>query len=325
MTIPRRKERVTLPVTGGHCKLQWKPDWAMRWAALGVDYEMAGKDLINSVKLSGKICAALGGTPPEGFNYELFLDEKGQKISKSKGNGLTIDEWLRYASPESLSLFMYREPKAAKRLYFDVIPRNVDDYQQFLEGFPRQDAKQQLDNPVWHIHAGHPPEADMPVTFQLLLTLVSSSNAENAATLVGLHRPLSSRRYAADPSEARRHGRLRHQLLSRLRGADQAVPRADRQRTRRAAGSARCAVEHAAGFSAEDIQNVVYEIGRREPFLDPVKKGKDGRPGVSLDWFNMLYQVLLGQEKGPRFGSFVAVYGLANSVAMIDGALARSA
>src|SRR6266567_4154935 len=132
---PETKERVTLPVTGGHCKLQWKPDWAMRWFALGVDYEMAGKDLIDSVKLSGKICAALGGTPPEAFIYELFLDDKGQKISKSKGNGLTIDEWLRYASPESLSLFMYREPKAAKRLYFDVIPRNVDDYQQFLEGF----------------------------------------------------------------------------------------------------------------------------------------------------------------------------------------------
>src|ERR1700738_3172920 len=160
-------ERVTVPVTGGHCKLQWKPGWAMRWGALGA-------------------------VPPEGFNYELFLDDKGQKISKSKGNGLTIDEWLRYASPESLSLFMYREPKAAKRLYFDVIPRNVDDYQQFLEGFPRQDAKQQLQNPVWHIHAGHPPQADMPVTFQLLLTLVSSSNAENAETLwgfIGRYRP----------------------------------------------------------------------------------------------------------------------------------------
>src|SRR5437588_6147807 len=175
---PETKERVTTPVTGGRTKLQWKPDWAMRWVALGVDYEMAGKDLIDSVKLSGEICRALGATPPEGFNYELFLDEKGQKISKSKGNGLTIDEWLRYASPESLSLFMYREPKAAKRLYFDVIPRHVDEYQQFLAAFPRQDEKQRLANPVWHIHCGAPPKADMPVTFQLLLTLVSSSNAE---------------------------------------------------------------------------------------------------------------------------------------------------
>src|SRR6201996_6265993 len=182
---PDTKERVTLPVTGGHCKLQWKPDWAMRWTALGIDYEMAGKDLIDSVKLSGKICAAIGGTPPEGFNYELFLDDKGQKISKSKGNGLTIDEWLRYASPESLSLFMYREPKSAKRLYFDVIPRNVDDYQQFLDGFSRQDGKQQLSNPVWHIHAGAPPKPEVPISFSMLLNLVSASNAENAETLWG--------------------------------------------------------------------------------------------------------------------------------------------
>ncbi|HYZ44059.1 MAG TPA: lysine--tRNA ligase, partial [Xanthobacteraceae bacterium] len=162
---PENKERVTTLVTGGRAKLQWKPDWAMRWVALGVDYEMAGKDLIDSVKLSGEVCRALGGTPPEGFNYELFLDEKGQKISKSKGNGLTIEEWLRYASPESLSLFMYREPKAAKRLYFDVIPRHVDEYQQFLEGYARQDAKQRLSNPVWHIHAGEPPRSEMPISF----------------------------------------------------------------------------------------------------------------------------------------------------------------
>src|SRR6202008_2474860 len=146
-----------------------KADWALRWSALGIDYEMAGKDLIDSVKLSGKICSALGSAPPEGFNYELFLDEKGQKISKSKGNGLTIDEWLRYAPPESLSLFMYREPKAAKRLYFDVIPRTVDDYQQFIEGYPKQEMKHRLANPVWHIHSGNPPLAAMPVTFQMLL------------------------------------------------------------------------------------------------------------------------------------------------------------
>jgi lysyl-tRNA synthetase, class I len=317
------KERVTVPVTGGHCKLQWKPDWAMRWVALGVDYEMAGKDLIDSVKLSNKICSALGGTPPEGFNYELFLDDKGQKISKSKGNGLTIDEWLRYASPESLSLFMYREPKAAKRLYFDVIPRNVDDYQQFTDGYPRQDGKQRLSNPVWHIHAGNPPLADMPVTFQLLLTLVSSSNAENAETLwgfIGRYRPGVTpkthpklddmvgyainyyRDFVAPTKKFREPTESERAALTDLRNALTALP---------------------PEASAEDIQNVVYEIGRREPFLDSVKKGKDGRPGVSLDWFNMLYQVLLGQEKGPRFGSFVAVYGVANAIAMIDAALKR--
>jgi len=182
---PDKGALVTTPVTGGHCKLQWKPDFAMRWAALGVDYEMAGKDLIDSIKLSGEICRAIGSTPPEGFNYELFLDENGQKISKSKGNGLTIEEWLRYAAPESLSLFMYREPKAAKRLYFDVIPRHVDEYQQHLEAYQKQDIKQRLSNPVWHIHDGAPPEPETSISFAMLLNLVSASNAENADTLWG--------------------------------------------------------------------------------------------------------------------------------------------
>jgi lysyl-tRNA synthetase class 1 len=322
---PDTNEEVTTPVTGGAVKCQWKADWALRWAALGVDYEMAGKDLIDSVKLSGKICAALGGTPPEGFNYELFLDENGGKISKSKGNGLTIDEWLRYASPESLSLFMYREPKAAKRLFFDVIPRNVDEYQQFLDGYNRQDPKQRLSNPVWHLHAGNPPQVDMPVTFQLLLTLVSSSNAENADTLwgfIGRYRPGVSaathpkldamvgyainyyRDFVAPTKTFREPTEIERVALQDLRDALSRL---------------------ATDASAEDIQNTVYEIGRREPFLDHKKPAKDGRPGVSLDWFNMLYQVLLGQEKGPRFGSFVAVYGVQNAISMIDGALARSA
>lgn len=321
---PDTHEEVTTPVTGGNVKCQWKADWAMRWAALGIDYEMAGKDLIDSVKLSGKICAALGGTPPEGFNYELFLDENGGKISKSKGNGLTIDEWLRYASPESLSLFMYREPKAAKRLFFDVIPRTVDEYQQFLDGYGRQDGKQRLQNPVWHIHEGSPTPSDMPVTFQLLLTLVSSSNAENADTLwgfIGRYRPGVTaqthprldamvgyainyyRDFVAPTKTFREPTDVERAALQDLRDALAQLP---------------------AEATAEDIQNAVYEIGRREPFLDHKKPAKDGRPGVALDWFNMLYQVLLGQEKGPRFGSFVAVYGVANAIGMIDGALARS-
>ncbi len=321
---PETRERVTVPVTGGHCKLQWKPDWAMRWFALQVDYEMAGKDLIDSVKLSGNICKALGGAPPEGFNYELFLDESGQKISKSKGNGLTIEEWLRYASPESLSLFMYREPKAAKRLHFDVIPRNVDEYQQFLEGFAKQDDKQRLSNPVWHIHEGAPPKADMPITFQMLLTLVSSSNAENAETLwgfIGRYKP------GVTPQTHPKLDALVGYAIHYFR--DFVLPtkkfRDPNEQERVALSDLRDALSQlGSDASAEDIQNVVYEIGRREPFLDEKKKGKDGRPGVSLDWFNMLYQVLLGQEKGPRFGSFVAVYGVSNTVDMIDGALARS-
>jgi lysyl-tRNA synthetase, class I len=322
---PDSKERVTTLVTGGRCKLQWKPDWAMRWYAMGIDYEMAGKDLIDSVKLSSEICRALGGTPPEGFNYELFLDETGQKISKSKGNGLTIEEWLRYASPESLSLFMYREPKAAKRLYFDVIPRHVDEYLQFLDAYGRQQPKEQLGNPVWHIHSGKPPKADNPVPFAMLLSLVTASNAENADTLwgfIGRYRPGVTRQthphlaamvdyaihyfrdFVLPEKKFREPGAAERAALNDLRDAlSQLPPDAD----------------------AAAIQDVVYEVGRREPFLDQKKKGKDGKPGVSLDWFNLLYQVLLGQERGPRFGSFVAAYGIKNTIDMIDGALARSA
>jgi len=324
---PDSKELVTTLVTGGRAKLQWKPDWAMRWLALGVDYEMAGKDLIDSVKLSGEIVRALGGTPPEGFNYELFLDEKGQKISKSKGNGLTIEEWLRYASPESLSLFMYREPKAAKRLYFDVIPRTVDEYQQHLEAFERQDVRQRLSNPVWHIHEGHPPKPEMPVSFSMLLTLVASSNAENAETLWGF---IARYRRGVTPQTHPKLAAMVSYAIHYFR--DFVLPH---KRFREPGKSERAALidlrdalsQLPAGASAEKIQEVVYEVGRREPFLDKTGKikTKDGKPGVTLEWFNMLYQVLLGQEKGPRFGSFVAVYGVQNTIDMIDGALARSA
>ena len=312
---PDTHERVTMPVTGGCCKLQWKPDWAMRWAALGVDYEMAGKDLIESLKLSGDICRVLGATPPEGFTYELFLDENGQKISKSKGNGISLDDWLRYANPESVSLFMYREPRAAKRLHFDVIPRHVDEYYQLLDGYRRQDPKQQLANPVWHIHAGAPPRVDVPVSFSLLLNLVAASNAETPETLWGFltrYRPnvtrathpelehlvehaiqyfrdfvLPSKRYRV-PTDGERA------VLLELRRALAALPR---------------------DATAETIQNLIYEVGRREPYLDT---SKPGRPGVSIAWFELLYQTLLGLEKGPRFGSFVAIYGIDNTIALID-------
>ena len=324
---PESGERATTPVTGGRAKLQWKPDWAMRWVALGVDYEMAGKDLIDSVKLSGEIVRALGGVSPEGFNYELFLDEKGQKISKSRGNGLTIEEWLRYASPESLSLFMYREPKAAKRLYFDVIPRHMDEYQQYLEAYERQDGRQRLANPVWHVHGGNPPEPETAISFSMLLTLVASSNAKNPETLwgfIGRYRPGVT---------ARTHPKLNAMVDYAIHYfRDFVLPH---KKFREPDAGERAALidlrdalaQLPAGASAQQIQEVVYEVGRREPFLDRSGriKTRDGKPGVTLDWFNMLYQVLLGQEKGPRFGSFVALYGVQNTIDMIDGALARSA
>src|SRR6185503_5518739 len=234
--------------------------------------------LIDSVRLSSEICRALGGVAPEGFNYELFLDEKGQKISKSKGNGLTIEEWLRYASPESLSLFMYREPKAAKRLYFDVIPRNVDEYYQFLDGYKQQDTRQRLSNPVWHIHSGDPPTIDMPISFAMLLTLVSSSNAENADTLwgfIGRYRPGVTPKTHPKLDEAVQYA------LHYFR--DFVLPE---KKFREPSGGERGALSDMrdalsnlpAAASTENIQDVVYEVGRRPPFLDEKKKAKDGKP-----------------------------------------------
>ncbi len=321
---PSTGRRYETPVTGGHAKLQWKPDWGMRWYALGVDYEMAGKDLIDSVKLSAQITRALGGEPPAGFNYELFLDEKGQKISKSKGNGLTIDEWLRYASPESLELFMFSRPREAKRLYFDVIPRNVDEYYQHLSAFFRQDRKQQLANPVWHIHAGEPPRIDMPVSFALLLNLVSACNASDRDVLWGF-----IRRHMPGTSPET------HPELDRLVGYavnfyDDFVRPAKKYRPpdaveREALASLSAALSSLSdGASAEDIQSALYDVGRAVPrYQDFAAKGATSeRPGVSLAWFNALYQILLGEERGPRFGSFVALFGVPETRQLIDEALA---
>ena len=320
------------PVTGGHCKLQWKPDWAMRWHALGVDYEMAGKDLIDSVKLSGQIVRALGSAPPEGFNYELFLDQNGQKISKSKGNGLTIDDWLRYASPESLSLFMFQKPSAAKRLYFDVIPRAVDDYLGFLDAFPRQADKEKLGNPVWHVHAGSPPPSEKlqpeggagtTLTFAMLLNLAAVANSEDPAVLWAF-----LRRYAPGVSpetNPRLDGLVNYTVrfyrdfvrpAKRYRSPD------DVERDALAKLDAALAALPASA-SAEDVQAALYDVARPIPRYQDFKArtATPERPGVSNEWFNTLYQVLLGEERGPRFGSFAALYGLAETRSLIRKAL----
>src|SRR5271167_3581224 len=265
---PETHEEFVTPVTGGKCKLQWKPDWAMRWHALGVDYEMAGKDLIDSVRLSSRIARVLGSEPPAGFNYELFLDENGQKISKSKGNGLTIDEWLAYASPESLSLFMFQKPTAAKRLYFDVIPRNVDDYLSFLDAYPRQEWKERLGNPVWHIHAGAPPAPEIlthdqhgqTISFAMLLNLAAVSNTENPSVLWGF-----LRRYypLASPEPHPRLGSLVRYAVAYFR--DFVTPKklyrpADEvERAVLTEISAKLA-ELPADTSADEIQHALYDI-----------------------------------------------------------------
>jgi len=307
---PQSGEAVEVPVTGGKVKCQWKADWALRWYALHVDYEMAGKDLIDSVNLSGRICKILGGEPPEGFNYELFLDEQGQKISKSKGNGLSIDEWLRYASPESLQLFMYQSPRKAKRLYFDVIPKNVDEYLTFLSKYPGQVAKEQIGNPVWHIHSGAPGQVDVPISFALLLNLVSASNAHDKETLWGfIHK------YAPDasPETAPKLDELVGYAISYFE--DFVAPtksfRAPDDTERAALQDLATRLgDLAEGVAAEDIQTLVYEVGKSYPFEN------------LRDWFKALYEVLLGQSQGPRFGGFVALYGVDETRALIADALA---
>jgi lysyl-tRNA synthetase, class I len=309
---PASGKKVETKVTGGAVKCQWKADWAMRWTALGVDYEMAGKDLIESVVLSSKICKALGATPPEGFNYELFLDEKGQKISKSKGNGLTIEQWLTYASTDSLSYFMFGRPKTAKKLHFDVIPRAVDEYLQSISAFPTQDGKQQLDNPVWHIHSGRPPHADLPVTFGLLLNLVSVSNTEDKSVLWGfLQRYAPSANPQAQPVLDQLVGYAinyyRDFVLpeKKFRVAD------DRERAALTALESALAVAPPAS-SAEELQFIVFEIGKTNGYA---------KEDLKL-WFQGIYEVLLGQSQGPRFGSFIALFGIGETRALIKKSLA---
>ena len=327
---PETGERIETTVTGGAVKCQWKADWAMRWAALGVDYEMAGKDLIDSVTLSSKICRAMGSAPPEGFNYELFLDQSGQKISKSKGNGLTIDEWLSYASPQSLAFYMFGKPRAAKRLFFDVIPKAVDDYYQFVSAYQRQELRQQLQNPVWHIHNGTPPAKGVPVPFAMLINLVSASNASNASTLWGF-----ITRYAPGVT-AETDPELDQLVGYALRYYEDFVRPA--KTFRAPAAVAREALESLdAAFAAlpadadgEAIQNALLDVARPiERYQDHKKSGPQGGPGVSGEWFQALYQILIGQEKGPRFGSFAALYGLAETRALIrdelEGRLASGA
>jgi lysyl-tRNA synthetase class 1 len=310
-TDPATGEAVEQSVLAGGAKLQWKVDWAARWVALGVDYEMSGKDHIDGVIQSGKIARVLGGRPPEGFNYELFLDENGEKISKTKGNGVTIDEWLTYAPPESLSFYIYREPKKAKQLSFGVIPKAVDEYQQFLAAYPGQSWKERLGNPVHHIHAGKVPPARMPINFALLLNLVGVALTEDKDLLWSY-----VKRYAPEASPET------HPELDALIGHAAIYFRdfvknslSRRKPDEKEAAALRDLDAELAklpgGAPAEDIQNLVFEIGKAHQFEN------------LRDWFKALYETLLGTSQGPRMGSFIALYGIDNSRKLIAEALAQ--
>jgi lysyl-tRNA synthetase class 1 len=317
-TIVYRDEdgtKVETPVTGGAVKLQWKPDWANRWAALGVDYEMAGKDLIDSVKVANPITKLLGGAPPEGFNYELFLDETNQKISKSKGNGLTIDEWRRYGSPESLAYYMFQSPRSAKRLYFDVIPKASDEYLQQLDAYNRPPNAQnatanRLDNPVWHVHGGHPPAKGSPVTLGLLLNLVSAANASDASILWGfLSRYLPGATPTSEPVLDKMTGYAIHYYKDFVKPTKTFRAPDDRERAAMADLAQRLRALPDGCQDGDLIQDQVFAVGKEAGF-EPLR-----------GWFTALYEVLLGQSQGPRFGSFVAIFGVDRTLDLIDRAL----
>jgi lysyl-tRNA synthetase, class I len=309
---PDTQEVFTTSVKGGAAKLQWKADWAMRWYALGVDYEMSGKDLIDSVRLSSTICRALGGEPPATFTYELFLDENAQKISKSKGNGLSVEEWLRYAPPESLAQFMYNAPQRAKRLYFDVIPRAVDEYLANAGKLESQSADEVMANPAWHIKAGQPAaHGGSPLSFTMLLNLAGVVNADTPDLLWGF-----IRRYApgASPETMPFLDQLVRHAITYYR--ERVLPD---KRYRAPTAQERVALRELADTlaalpadpSAETIQNAIFEVGKTHGFTE------------LRAWFGTLYQVLLGQQEGPRFGGFVALYGIPETIRLIEQALAR--
>ena len=301
-----------LPVTGGFVKLQWRPDWAARWVALDVDYEMSGKDLVDSVRISNRVAKALGGEPPEAFHYELFMDENNQKISKSKGNGLTMEEWLRYGAPQSLAYYMYQSPKSAKRLFFDVIPKATDEYLQQLDAFNRArgEGPPAIDNPAWHVHQGAPPERGSPVSFSLLLNLVSAADASTKDILWGfLERYIPGATPASEPLLDQLAGYSIHYYEDFVKPAKRFRAPDDRERAAmQSLVSALRALP--AGADAEVIQNAVFEVGKAAGF-EPLRA-----------WFSALYEVLLGQSQGPRFGSFTAIFGVERTIALIERALA---
>ena len=304
--------RVTQSALGGRAKLQWKVDWAARWVALGVDYEMSGKDHIDGVKHSSNIARILGGRPPEGFNYELFLDEKGEKISKSKGNGLSLEQWLTYGSEESLSFFAYREPRKAKSLHIGVIPRAVDEYYTFRANYAAQAIEQKLGNPVHHIHGGKVPDASLPLTYGLLLNLASLPGVSDKATawkFVQRYAPGTAPE--TDPELDNLIG------LAVNYARDYVAPTLHRRAptdTERAALADLDAelAKLAPDTAGDEIQNIVFEIGKRFSFE------------TLRHWFQALYETLLGSSQGPRMGSFIALYGIENSRRLIAEALSPS-
>ena len=300
-------KKLETKIIDGNCKLQWKVDWAMRWFTFGVDFEMYGKDLIESAILSSKVCKALGKKPPNGFAYELFLDEKGEKISKSKGNGISIEQWLRYASPESLALYMYPNPKRAKKLYSEVVPKTVDEYLTLIEKYPAQELKDQILNPVWHVHNGNPPKEKTVMPFSMLLNLVGSSNANNKDILWKFINKFHKDIHQKD-----------HLILDSLTEyainyfKDKVEPnkkfkKPDDKEKKALESLVKKLKELDQSLKPEEIQTYIYKVGKENGYEKNLR-----------DWFKLIYEVVFGEENGPRMGFFISFFGLNETIALIN-------
>jgi lysyl-tRNA synthetase class 1 len=307
VVFKNKDKKLETNILDGNCKLQWKVDWAMRWFTFDVDFEMYGKDLTESAILSNKICRTLGKIPPNGFAYELFLDEKGEKISKSKGNGISIEQWLRYASPESLSLYMYPNPKRAKKLYSEVVPKTVDEYLSLIEKYPNQKEKDQITNPVWHVHNGNPPKEKIVMPFSMLLNLVGSSNADSKQILWKFinkfHKEIKSKDYPILDG-------LTEYAINYFK--DKVEPnkkfKTPNDKEKQALKNLALKLEEIDQKSnPEDIQTVVYSVGKENGYEKNLR-----------DWFKLIYQVLFGEEDGPRMGFFVSFFGLKETIGLIN-------
>jgi len=300
-------KKIETEVTNGKCKLQWKVDWAMRWYTFDVDYEMYGKDLIESAILSSKICQTLGKKSPNGFAYEMFLDEKGEKISKSKGNGITIEEWLKYASPESLSLYMYQNPKRAKKLYADVVPKAVDEYLSCVDKFDEQDDKQKLLNPVWHVHSGKPPKEKSIMPFSVLLNLVGTSNATNNDVLWKFIKKNKK------DIKVSNHPILESLIGYALKYFEEVVK--PNKKYRKPNDKEKKALQDLVGrlkdckeqMDPEAIQTIVYSVGKDNGYKENLR-----------EWFKTIYEIIFGDQDGPRMGFFISFFGIKETIELIN-------
>ena len=299
-------EKIEVSILNGNCKLQWKVDWAMRWYALDVDYEMFGKDLIESAIISSKICIVLGKKSPTGFSYELFLDEKGEKISKSKGNGITIEDWLKYASPESLSLYMYQNPKRAKKLYPEIVPKAVDEYLSFIERYKSQDVSQKILNPIWHVHNGKPPSENFIMSFSVLLNLVGTSNASSKEVLWKFvkkyNKEINEKKYPIFDGLVEYAIKYFNDIVKpkkQFKKPNVKEKEALKELTIHLMGCKD-------NMDPESIQTIVYSVGKKTGYKDNLR-----------EWFRLIYQVIFGDEEGPRMGFFISFFGIKETVDLI--------